>query len=298
MRRQAPRNLHCAIESLAADRFVHQPLLFGFTRIQWLTHEDVHECSWCSDGARQPGRAAGTGKETKVCLRQTDQVVAILGNTKIARERELEGTGQGCAGDGRNYRLWHALAQRHGFIEESTVVGGVLGPLATGSAQGFRDLDERRDIKMTIEITGCAARHDDNANVEVAGESVQRFGERVAHLRVEVDAFCATKCNHRNSIGCFCRQNIGVHQPPSFFINVTSKRTFSTKKTTCSSSLLQPSQKAFAGPSGPQTLAVYPPATLPLPVYECSSFGKSFLLDSGESKKQGALLPLCKSPTD
>src|SRR6202023_1820292 len=92
----------------------------------------------------------------------------------------------------RRYRLWHALAQRHGFIEESAVVGGVLGPLATGSAQGFRDLDKRRDIKMTIEITGCAASHDDNANAEVARESVQRFGERVAHLRVEVDAFCAT----------------------------------------------------------------------------------------------------------
>src|SRR2546426_12797394 len=83
------------------------------------------------------------------------------------------------------------LAQRHGFIEESAVVGGVLGPLATGSAQGFRDLDKRMDIKMTIEITGCAASHDDNANVGVARESVQRFGERVAHLRVEVDAFCA-----------------------------------------------------------------------------------------------------------
>src|SRR6266481_10013959 len=81
------------------------------------------------------------------------------------------------------------LAQRHGFIEESAVVGGVLGPLATGSAQGLRDLDKRRDIKMTIEITGCAASHDDNANVGVARESLQRFGERVAYLRVEVDAF-------------------------------------------------------------------------------------------------------------
>src|SRR6267142_2089677 len=85
---------------------------------------------------------------------------------------------------------------------------------------------------------------------------------------------------------------------PTLYINVTSKRTFSTKKATCSSSLLQPSQKAFAGPSGPQTLAAYPPAALPLPVYECSSFGKSFLLDTRESKKQGAPLPLCKSLTD
>src|SRR6266478_4900826 len=84
--------------------------------------------------------------------------------------------------------------------------------------------------------------------------------------------------------------------PPLY--NVTSKRTFSTKKTTCRSSLLQPSQKAFAGPSGPQTPAGCPPAALPLPVYECSSFGKSFLLDTRESKKQEAPLPLCKSLTD
>src|ERR1700704_4108385 len=84
--------------------------------------------------------------------------------------------------------------------------------------------------------------------------------------------------------------------PP--YINVTSKRTFSTKKTTCSSSLLQPSQKAFAGSTESQTLAGCPLAALPLPVYECSSFGKSFLLDTHESKKQGAPLPLCKSLTD
>ena len=37
--------------------------------------------------------AAGAGKETKLCLRQPDQVVTILSDTKIARERELEGTG-------------------------------------------------------------------------------------------------------------------------------------------------------------------------------------------------------------
>src|SRR6266446_4652199 len=85
---------------------------------------------------------------------------------------------------------------------------------------------------------------------------------------------------------------------PPFFINVASKRTFYTKQTTCTFSLLRPSQKAIAGPIGSQTLAGCPPAALPLPVYECSSFGKSFLLDSGESKKQGAPLPLCKSLTD
>ena len=64
---------------------------------------------------------------------------------------------------------------------------------------------------MTIEITGCAANHDDNANVGVARESVQRFGERVAHFLVEIDSPRATECNDSNIISYSCRQNIGVH---------------------------------------------------------------------------------------
>src|SRR5258708_18073194 len=65
---------------------------------------------------------------------------------------------------------------------------------------------------MTNKITGCAASHDDNANISVARESVQRLGERVAHLLVETDAPCAAERNDRNSIGYSCRQNIGVHR--------------------------------------------------------------------------------------
>src|SRR5215467_253644 len=84
MRRQALSNLHRAIESLAADGFVHQPLPFGFTWSEGNTHEDVHERSWRSDGAWQPLRTAGAGKESKVYLRQSDQVVTILRDTKIA----------------------------------------------------------------------------------------------------------------------------------------------------------------------------------------------------------------------
>src|SRR5438128_9951978 len=133
MRRQAPRNLHCAIESLAADRFVHQPLPFGFTRIQWLTHENVHERGWHSDGARQPLRAAGAGKETKLCLRQSDQVFAVLSDTKLASERELESAGQSRAGDGGDHWFWHALAQRDALVEQSHVVGRAPGPRAAGS---------------------------------------------------------------------------------------------------------------------------------------------------------------------
>src|ERR1700730_7060239 len=107
-------NLHCAIESLAADGFVHQSLPFGFTRSEGIAHEDVHERGWRSDGAWQPLRPAGTGNEPKVRLRESDQVVTILSDTKIAEERQLECTGQGCAGDGDDDRFWHALAQRHG----------------------------------------------------------------------------------------------------------------------------------------------------------------------------------------
>src|SRR2546428_8812690 len=84
MRRQAPCDLHGAIEGLAADGFMHQALPFGFTRTECLTHENVHERGWHSDGARQPLSAARAGKETKLCLRQSDQVFAILSDTKIA----------------------------------------------------------------------------------------------------------------------------------------------------------------------------------------------------------------------
>src|SRR5215467_536122 len=71
-----------------------------------------------------------------------------------------------------------------------------------------------------------------------------------------------------------------------------------SKKTTCTFSLLQPSQKAFAGPIGSQRLAGCPPAALPLPLYEYSSFGTFFLLDTCESKKPEVPLLLCKFRAD
>jgi len=92
-----------AIESLAAHGFVHQALPFRFTWSEGNTQEDVHERGWRSDGAWQPLRAAGAGKESKVRLRPSDQVVTILSDTKIAGERELESTGHACAGNGGDY---------------------------------------------------------------------------------------------------------------------------------------------------------------------------------------------------
>src|SRR5216683_5021059 len=123
--------------------------------------------------------AAGAGKETKLRLRQSDQVVAILSDTEIAGERELECAGQGRAGNGGDDRLRHALAQRHGLVEESPIVGRVVGPLATGSAQRLCDFDKCRDIEMTVEIAGRAACHDNDANARIAREFLQRLGERV-----------------------------------------------------------------------------------------------------------------------
>src|SRR5258708_27383971 len=99
MRRQSPRDLHRAIESLAADCFMHQTLPFGFTRIERFSHENVHESGWHSDGARQPLSATGAGKETKLCLRQSDQVFAVFSDTKVASQGELESASQGRAGN-------------------------------------------------------------------------------------------------------------------------------------------------------------------------------------------------------
>src|SRR5258708_17274974 len=110
MRRQSPRYLYRAIESLAADCFVHQSLPFGFTRIECLSHENVHESGWHSDGARQPLRATCAGKEAKLCLRQPDQVFAVFSDTKVASAGKFESAGPGSAGDRGVKWFWHALS--------------------------------------------------------------------------------------------------------------------------------------------------------------------------------------------
>src|SRR6266404_2594251 len=155
-----------------------------------------------------------SGSPMRMCMSAAGvpMVRGSLCDTKIAGEREFESTGQGCARNGGDHRFWDALAQRDRLVQGPRIVGGVLGPLATGGAQGLCEADERSDGIMTNKITGCAASHDHNANLGVARESVQRRGERVPHLLVEVNALGAAQCNDRNPIGYSCRQNIGVHQ--------------------------------------------------------------------------------------
>src|SRR6266849_6718511 len=204
-----PGNLHRAIESLAADGFVYQPLPFGFTWRDGQAHEDVHERSWRSDGAWQPLCAAGTREESEVRLREANLVVPILSDAKIAGERQFECTGQARARNGSNDGFGHALAHRDGPVNESR-----LGPLETGSAHRLREADEFRYRIMTNKRTGRSACHDDDANVSVASALVQRLKERVARLLVDIDAFCAAEGNDGDSIDYSRCQNVGVHRAP------------------------------------------------------------------------------------
>ena len=64
---------------------------------------------------------------------------------------------------------------------------------------------------MANKITGRAARHDDDANIRIPGETVQRLGERVAHLLVEIDALWAAQCNECDSVGHARGENVGGH---------------------------------------------------------------------------------------
>lgn len=96
------------MDSLPLDSYVHQALAFGFTRRKSDAHENVHECGCRSNGAWQSLRAAGAGDQSEVHLRQSQQVVAVLSNAKIAGQRELESTGQGRAGYGGDGMLSHS----------------------------------------------------------------------------------------------------------------------------------------------------------------------------------------------
>src|SRR6266852_541903 len=204
-----PSNFHRAIESLAADGFVYQPLPFGLTWRDRHAHEDVHERGWHADGAWQPLRAAGTGDKAKVRLREANLVVAVLGDAHIARERQFECTGQARTRNGGNDWFGHALAHRNGPVNESR-----LGPLATGRAHRLSDANEFGYRIVTNKRTGRSACHDDDANVRVASALAQCLKEGVARLLVDIDASFSAERNDRNSIDDSCCQNVGVHRAP------------------------------------------------------------------------------------
>src|SRR5882672_3734070 len=209
--RQSTGDLHCPIQRLTAYALVDKAKPCSFLRVDGIAHEHVHESRRRSDGARQPLRAAGPGDESQVGLRQSDQVVAILGDAQIAGERELECASQTCSGNGGDYRFWHALAERYGLVEKSCVVSRVVGPLAAGSAEGLGELQERGDRKVASEIPGRAARQYHGANIGIPSVTIQRRGERVAHLRVEIDSPGTTQRNDCDSLDHARGQNVGGH---------------------------------------------------------------------------------------
>src|SRR6267154_2146816 len=138
--RQSTGDLHRPIQRLTAYALVDKAEPCCFLRVDGITHEDVHESRRRPNGARQPLRAAGPRDKSQVGLRQSDQVVTFLSDAKIAGKRELECASQTRSGNGGDNWLWHALAQCHGLIEKSCVVGRVVGPFAAGSAKGLGEL--------------------------------------------------------------------------------------------------------------------------------------------------------------
>src|ERR1700730_8734683 len=91
------------------------------------------------------------------------------------------------------------------------MIRGVVGPLAAGSADGFREAQERTTGKVTDKIPRGPASYNNDANTGIPGESFQHRRERVTHLLVEVNPLCTTESGDSNSIVYTRRKNIGVH---------------------------------------------------------------------------------------
>ena len=192
MRAEPFCDLHRTIDGLATDGFVNKTLLFGVTRIERPPHKDVHEGRRRSDRAGQPLCSTGSRQEAEFGLGQTDQIVAVLSDANVARKRELEGPGKSGPGNRGDDRLRHGLAQRHGLVEESAMVGCVVRPLAPRGAHGLREFDKGGNAEVTVEISRSAACHDHHADVRIACEFLQILRERVAHFGVEIHALRAT----------------------------------------------------------------------------------------------------------
>src|SRR5258707_11121191 len=115
-------------------------------------HQDVHERGWRADRACQSLRAPGAGDQSKVGLGKADLVVAVLGDAKIAGERQFECTGQARARNGGDDWFGHALAHRNGPVNELRV-----WPLATGRAHRLPEPNEFWYRIATTKTTGGSA---------------------------------------------------------------------------------------------------------------------------------------------
>ena len=152
---------------------MNKTLLFGIARTGRPPHKDVDEGRRRSDRARQSLCATGAGQQAQFGLGQTDQIVAILSDANVARERELECPGKSGPRNRGDDRLGRRLAQRHGLVEESAIVGCVVRPFSPGGAHGLHEFDKGWNTEMTVKISGSAARHDYEVDVGIAREFLQ-----------------------------------------------------------------------------------------------------------------------------
>src|SRR5258708_39987964 len=123
----------------------------------------------------------------------------------VTGQSKFKSAGKSGAGNGGNNRFPHRLADRHGLIEKSAMVACVVRPLAARCTNLFGNTDERRNIKVTVKISGRSAGYDDDANIRVAGESLQLLCKGVAHRHIEIHSFFTAQCNDGDPIGYLCR---------------------------------------------------------------------------------------------
>jgi len=69
---------------------------------------------WCAAAVA----CAGPWDDPSVCLRQSDQIVAILGDAEIARKCKLKCAGQTCSGYGGDTGFGMLSTQCHRLVEE------------------------------------------------------------------------------------------------------------------------------------------------------------------------------------
>src|ERR1700756_2473624 len=216
MFRQMPGNLHRAIDGFTLDRFVDKTPGFSFTRTERLTHKDVPKRGRHADGPGKPLRSTCAGQKTKFRVWQSDQIIAVFGDADVAGQSKFKSAGKSGAGNGGNNRFRHRLADRHGLIEKSAMVACAVRPLAPRSANLLGNLNERGNIEMAIKISGRSAGYDDDANIRVAGESLQLLCKRVAHRHIEIHSLWTSQGDDGNSIDDFRCKDVGFHRRSSF----------------------------------------------------------------------------------
>ena len=92
------------------------------------------------------------------------------------------------------------------------MVACVVRPLAARSANLLGNLNKRGNIEMAIKISGRSAGYDDDANIRVAGESLQLLCKGVAHRQIEIHFLRTSQGDDGNFVDDFCCEDVGFHR--------------------------------------------------------------------------------------